>query len=68
MLDRFKNLDKNQKREFYRVIGWSGTSLIGGLGGARQLEGDNGDVILGWAIGVVIVFIVFRVLRIIKII
>ena len=46
---------KEQKRELFRVIGWSGSSLIGGLGGARQLEGNLDDVILGWVIGVIIV-------------
>ena len=38
MLDKFKNLDKDQKREFLRVIGWSGISLIGGVGGANQVD------------------------------
>ena len=35
MIEKFKNLDKEQKRELFRVIGWSGTSLIGGVGGAN---------------------------------
>ena len=68
MLDRFKNLDKQQKREFFRVIGWSGTSLIGGIGGANQVDASFGDAILGWVVGIIILFIVFRTLRILKII
>tara|TARA_B100000989_G_C19504632_1_gene455906 strand:+ start:309 stop:515 length:207 start_codon:yes stop_codon:yes gene_type:complete len=68
MLNKFKNLDKDQKREFLRVIGWSGTSLIGGVGGANQVDASFGDAILGWAVGIVIAFIVFRTLRILKII
>ena len=68
MLNRFKNLDKKQKLEFYRVIGWSGTSLLGGIHGARLVESSFTDLILGWAVGIVIVFIVFRVLRILQII
>lgn len=68
MYDKFKNLDKEQKREFLRVIGWSGTSLIGGVGGANQVDASFGDAILGWLVGIVIVFIVFRTLRILKII
>ena len=68
MLDRFKNLDKQQKREFFRVIGWSCTSLIGGVGGANQVDASFGDAILGWVVGIIILFIVFRTLRILKII
>ena len=68
MFDRFKNLDKEQKREFFRVIGWSGTSLIGGLGGASQVDASFGDAILAWVIGLVIVYIVFRILRILNLI
>ena len=68
MFDKFKKLDKEQKFEFYRVLGWSGTSLIGGIGGANQVDANFGDAILGWVVGIVIVFIVFRTLRILKII
>tara|TARA_B100000989_G_scaffold285423_1_gene253122 strand:- start:4305 stop:4511 length:207 start_codon:yes stop_codon:yes gene_type:complete len=68
MIDKFKNLDKEQKREFMRVIGWSGTSLIGGVGGAKQVDASFTDAIMGWLIGLVILFIIFRVLRIIRII
>ena len=68
MVNKFKNLDKEQKREFLRVIGWSGTSLIGGLGGANQVDASLGDAILGWIVGIIIVFIVLRTLRILKII
>ena len=68
MIKRFKNLDKEQKREFLRVIGWSGTSLIGGIGGANQIDASLGIAVLGWIAGIVIIFIVFRTLRILKII
>ena len=68
MFEKYKNLDKEQKRELFRVIGWSGTSLIGGIGGANQVDASFGNVILGWLVGLVIVFIVFRTLRILKII
>ncbi len=68
MIKRFKNLDKEQKREFLRVIGWSGTSLIGGIGGANQVDASLGIAVLGWLAGIVIIFIVFRTLRILKII
>ena len=39
-------------------------SLLGGIHGARLVESGFTDLILGWAVGIVIVFIVFRVLRI----
>lgn len=68
MIKRFKNLDKEQKKEFLRVIGWSGTSLIGGIGGANQIDASLGIAVLGWLAGIVIIFIVFRTLRILKII
>ncbi len=68
MIKRFKNLDKEQKREFLRVIGWSGTSLIGGIGGANQIDASLGIAVLGWLAGIVIIFVVFRTLRILKII
>ena len=68
MIKRFKNLDKEQKREFLRVIGWSGTSLIGGIGGANQVDASLGIAVLGWLAGIVIIFVVFRTLRILKII
>ena len=67
MFDRFKNLDKEQKREFLRVIGWSGTSLIGGLV-ELVIDASFGDAILAWVIGLVIVYIVFRILRILNLI
>ena len=66
MFNKFKKLDKKQKLEFYRVIGWS----IGGLGsgwGSASSIGVGGHI-LGWVIGIVIVFIVFRTLRILRII
>ena len=69
MFDRLKNLDKKQKLELYKVLGYSICALIGGAGGANQIGvgADLGDIILGWIIGVVIVFIVFRTLRILNI-
>ena len=70
MFDRFKNLDKKQKLELYKVLGWSICALIGGAGSAKQigLDADLGDIILGWAIVLVIIFVVFKVLRVPKII
>ena len=70
MFDRFKNLDKKEKLELYKVLGWSICALIGGAGGANQIgvDADLGDIILGWAIVLVIIFVVYRVLRVLKII
>ena len=70
MFGRFKNLDRKQKLELYKVLGWSICALIGGAGGANQIGvgADLGDIILGWAIILVIIFVVFRVLRVLKII
>ena len=70
MFDRLKNLDKKEKLELYKVFGWSICALIGGAGGANQIGvgADLGDIILGWTISLVIIFIVFRVLRVLKII
>ena len=70
MFHRFKNLDKKQKLELYKVFGWSICALIGGAGGANQIGvgADLGDIILGWTISLVIIFVVFRVLRVLKII
>tara|TARA_B100000989_G_C19401010_1_gene409972 strand:- start:610 stop:816 length:207 start_codon:yes stop_codon:yes gene_type:complete len=68
MLDRFKNLDKKQKLKLYRVFGWSGTSMLGGIQGVRVIEGDFTNFIIGWVVGLVIVFIVFRTLRILNVI
>ena len=70
MLDRFKNLDKKQKLELYKVLGWSICALIGGAGGANQIgvDADFGEIILGWTICLVIIFVVFRVLKVLKII
>lgn len=68
MIEKFKNLDKEQKRELFRVIGWSGTSLIGGVGGASTAGVEVSTAIIGWIIGLFIVFIVFRVLKALKII
>ena len=70
MFDRFKNLDKKEKLELYKVFGWSICALVGGAGSARQIgvDADLGDIILGWAIVLVIIFVVFRVLRVLKII
>ena len=70
MFDRFKNLDKKEKLELYKVLGWSICALIGGAGSAKQIgvDADLGDIILGWAIVLVIIFVVFRALRILKII
>ena len=70
MFHRFKNLDKKQKLELYKVLGYSICALIGGAGSAKQIgvSADLGDIILGWIIGLVIVFIVFRTLRILNII
>ena len=70
MFNKFKNLEKKQKLELYKVLGYSICALIGGAGSAKQIGvgADLGDIILGWIIGLVIVFIVFRTLRILNII
>ena len=70
MFDRFKNLDKKEKLELYKVLGWSICALVGGAGSAKQIgvSADLGDIILGWAIVLVIIFVVFKVLRVLKII
>ena len=70
MFDRFKNLDKKEKLELYKVFGGSICALVGGAGSAKQIGvgSDLGDIILGWAISLVIIFVVFRVLRVLKII
>ncbi len=70
MFHRFKNLDKKQKLELYKVLGYSICALIGGAGSAKQIGvgADLGDIILGWTICLVIVFVVFRILRVLKII
>ena len=70
MFDRFKNLDKKEKLELYKVLGWSICALIGGAGSAKQIgvDADLGDIILGWAIVLVIIFVVFRALKVFKII
>ena len=70
MFDRFKNLGKKEKLELYKVLGWSICALIGGAGGANQIGvgADLGDIILGWTICLVIIFVVLRVLRVLKII
>ena len=70
MFDRFKNLDKKEKLELYKVFGWSICALVGGAGSAKQIGvgSDLGDIILGWAIVLVIIFVVFKVLRVLKII
>ena len=70
MFDRFKNLDKKEKLELYKVLGYSICALIGGAGSAKQIgvDADLGDIILGWAIVLVIIFVVFRALKVLKII
>ncbi len=70
MFNTFKNLDKKQKLELYKALGYSICALIGGAGSAKQIGvgADLGDIILGWAIVLIIIFVVFRVLRILKII
>tara|TARA_B100000886_G_C20426284_1_gene494231 strand:- start:7461 stop:7673 length:213 start_codon:yes stop_codon:yes gene_type:complete len=70
MFNRFNNLEKKQKLELYKVLGYSICALIGGAGSAKQIgvDADLGDIILGWTMSLVIVFIVFKVLRVLKII
>ena len=70
MFGRFKNLDKKEKLELYKVLGWSICALIGGAGGANQIGvgADLGDIILGWTLSLVIIFVVFRILKVLKII
>tara|TARA_X000000950_G_scaffold79159_1_gene99586 strand:- start:19760 stop:19966 length:207 start_codon:yes stop_codon:yes gene_type:complete len=68
MFEKFQNLDKKQKFEFYKVIGWSVISFLGGIQGANSVDSSLSDLIIGWVVGLVIIFIIFRVLRILKII
>ena len=70
MFDRFKNLYKKQKLELYKVLGYSICALIGGAGSAKQIgvDADLGDIRLGWAIVLVVIFVVFRALKVFKII
>ena len=70
MFSKFKNLEKKQKLELYKVIGWSICALIGGAGSANQIGvgADLGDIILGWTICLVIIFVVYRALKVFKII
>ena len=70
MFSKFKNLEKKQKLELYKVLGYSICALIGGAGSAKQIgvDADLGDIILGWTMSLVIIFIVFKVLRVLKII
>ena len=70
MFRRLKSLDKKEKLELYKVLGYSICALIGGAGSAKQIgvDADLGDIILGWAIILVIIFVIFRVLRAFKII
>ena len=48
MFHRFKNLDKKQKLELYKVLGYSICALIGGAGSAKQIGvgADLGDICL----------------------
>ena len=70
MFHRFKNLDKKQKLELYKVLGYSLCAFIGGAGSAKQIGvgADLGDIILGWTICLVIIFVVYRALKVFKII
>ena len=70
MFNRFKNIDKKEKLELYKVIGYSICALIGGAGSAKQIgvDAELGDIILGWAICLVIIFAILRLLRVLKII
>ena len=60
MFHRFKNLDKKQELELYKVLGYSICALIGGAGSAKQIGvgADLGEyIILGWTISLVIIFL-----------
>ena len=46
----FNKLDKKQKIEFYRTIGWGATALGTGLGGASASGVGLGTKVLAWAI------------------
>tara|TARA_B100000524_G_scaffold71443_1_gene32846 strand:+ start:328 stop:546 length:219 start_codon:yes stop_codon:yes gene_type:complete len=63
----FNKLDKKQKIEFYRTIGWSVTTMGAGLGGANSADIGLSTTILAWAIFAIIVFIIFRIFRILNI-
>ncbi len=63
----FDRLDKKQKIELYRAIGWSVGSLGTGLGGANAAGIGLGTTVFAWAIFGIIVFIIFRVFKILNI-
>ena len=68
MIEKFKNLDKEQKRELLRVIGWSGTSLIGGVGGANTAgaEVHFNNRLDNWSFYCIYSFSIPKVLRLFK--
>ena len=63
----FNKLDKKQKIEFYRTIGWSVTALGTSLGSASAAGVGLGTTVLAWAVFAIIIFITFRVFRILNI-
>tara|TARA_B100001027_G_C16091006_1_gene251723 strand:+ start:18 stop:245 length:228 start_codon:yes stop_codon:yes gene_type:complete len=63
----FNNLDKKQRIELYRTIGWSGGSLGTAFGGANAAGIGLANTFLAWAIFAIIIFITFRVFRILNI-
>ena len=67
MRNWFNRLDKKQKIEFYRTIGWSVATMGAGLGGASSADIELGTRILAWAIFAIIIFIIFRVFKILNI-
>ena len=63
----FDGLDKKQKIELYRTIGWSVATMGTGLGGANAAGVGLGTTVLAWVIFAIIIFIIFRVFRILNI-
>ena len=63
----FNGLDKKQKIELYRTIGWSAGSMGTGIGGANAAGIGLGTTVLAWAVFAIIVFIIFRVFKILNI-
>tara|TARA_A100001011_G_C13941461_1_gene687323 strand:+ start:503 stop:721 length:219 start_codon:yes stop_codon:yes gene_type:complete len=63
----FNGLDKKQKIELYRTIGWSLGVMGSGLGGANAAGIGLGTTVLAWAIFAIIILIIFRIFKILNI-
>ena len=63
----FNRLNKKQKIELYRTIGWSVGVIGSGFGGANAADIELGTTVLAWAIFAIIIFIIFRVFKMLNI-